>query len=217
MSTNSLPLTIANASGALLVGACLTLGTVCFILLSSQTGTPPEQCHLLQLYIAALIVAVIGYFLSYFLFNNVQAIFHPHAETGKDMANHDTARSALSKAVGFFAAVIISMTDGILTAKLSFGNKAPVGRYNSTMGILLESAVINVPIAICVAVKNMPTTNVAIAWAIAGAIFAPCQGFATILIIYQVALGRAIGQQNREEVTLVMDSKSHDVPEDIQI
>ncbi|KAF9447965.1 hypothetical protein P691DRAFT_801484 [Macrolepiota fuliginosa MF-IS2] len=99
-----------------------------------------------------------------------------------------------------------------------FGDKVQMGRYNDIMGMLLKSAAIYVPIAICVSAESMPTANVTPGLAIVCSIFAPCQGLASILIIYQVALGRATGQRNQEEATLVTEKGSHGaVVEDTQI
>jgi len=92
-----------------------------------------------------------------------------------------------------------------------------MGRYNDIMGIVLKSAAIYVPIAICVSAKNMPTTHVTPAWAIICSIFAPCQGFASILIIYQVALGRATGQRRQQEVILMTEKGSCSDTEDMRL
>ncbi|KAF9447979.1 hypothetical protein P691DRAFT_781638 [Macrolepiota fuliginosa MF-IS2] len=224
-------LTIADASAALFIGACLTLGTICFILLSSPAGGPRKQRRLLRLYIVALLIAAAGFYLSDFLYTNTPTIFRPRTDNEYLLMND---RLILANAA--FQAIVISLTDGLLVwrcymvhkafigrslpvwgyifwvtpaglwtvnfvtgiilcttrgsipmvvlfscnalmniygtafitihllrhrrmARICFGDKAPMSRYHNIVGILLESAAINVPVAICAAVGYMVIHN----------------------------------------------------------
>ncbi|KAF9439402.1 hypothetical protein P691DRAFT_786902, partial [Macrolepiota fuliginosa MF-IS2] len=82
-----------------------------------------------------------------------------------------------------------------------FGDDALTGRYHyNIVGILLESAAINVPIAICAVVGNIVTKDLeSYTWQVVYSISIPSQAFTTVMVIHQVALGRAIGQQKRED------------------
>ncbi|KAF9449279.1 hypothetical protein P691DRAFT_854362 [Macrolepiota fuliginosa MF-IS2] len=288
-----LPLTIGNVIGALLVGACLTLGTICLGFLSSETAGPPKQRHSLQLYIVVLVIAVIAFYLSEFLLTNGLPIFHPHT---KDNYN-DILANRVDVAASIFQLIVICMTDGLLVwrcymvhralmgpgcypsfwgriswavpaglwvlsfvigittcvirvgkladsllgvlfmsnaltnlygtifitirllrhrrvARICLGDRAPIARYHSLVAILLESAAINVPIAICAAVKNVAITSTASIIIIMMAIpNVSLQAFATLLIIHQVSRGRAVGQQKQEEVASSSERQSHNDPE----
>ncbi|KAF9449278.1 hypothetical protein P691DRAFT_854360 [Macrolepiota fuliginosa MF-IS2] len=284
---SQLPITVGNFIGAFLTGSCATLGTICFVLLSSKTQAGnPKRRLLLQIYLLALTSAVVGYSLIQFIITNIYAIFRPHsfAELG-DILDHK-----LSIPVNLFQALVIWLSDGLLvwrcykvhkalsedgpslwdrvswaipaalwainfviglvtcairTGKLAdplqatlficnaltniygtffitirllqhrqmaracLGDKVPVARYHRIMSILLESAAINVPIAIFAAVGNLASVDSPL-WAIVFSIVFPSQALTTILIIYQVARGRAVSEQSREELTLVMSDRSRD-------
>ncbi|KAF9447980.1 hypothetical protein P691DRAFT_801491 [Macrolepiota fuliginosa MF-IS2] len=281
-----LPGTIADATGALFTGACLTLSTMCLVLLSSENAGPPKQRHWLRAYIVVLVIAVVGFFLSVFFFINASSIFFPRAVD-------DNMSGGITLAIIFFLVTVIYMTDGILVwrcymvhnalmgqssslwgriswvippglwivnfvtgiitcatgrnvptavlfitnalvniygttfiiirilqhrrmARVCFGDKVPIVRYHSIMGVLLESAMINVPIATCAAVGYLSTGPVSLTWIIVIIICTPSQAFATLLVIHRVALGRAIGQHSRKEVVLSMEKSkkltTHNVP-----
>ncbi|KAF9442749.1 hypothetical protein P691DRAFT_764910 [Macrolepiota fuliginosa MF-IS2] len=84
-----------------------------------------------------------------------------------------------------------------------FEDKAPTARYGNIVGILLESAAVNVPIAICEAVGNMivatSATGATSTWSIIYSIGIPSQALVTIMVIHRVALGRSICYHNQEE------------------
>lgn len=64
-------------------------------------------------------------------------------------------------------------------------------RHHQIIRVLIESAAINIPVALTAAVgafNRLPY------YFILGNITVSCQSFSTILILYQVALGKAIGQ-----------------------
>ncbi|KAF9447972.1 hypothetical protein P691DRAFT_818487 [Macrolepiota fuliginosa MF-IS2] len=95
--------------------------------------------------------------------------------------------------------------------RIYFEDKVSTARHNNIVSILLESAAINVPIAICAAVGNMVTTyggESTLIWAIFYFIGIPSRALATIIVIHQVALGRAIGRRNRGEVAQLMETES---------
>ncbi|KAF9447966.1 hypothetical protein P691DRAFT_781625 [Macrolepiota fuliginosa MF-IS2] len=246
---STLPLVIGDVSGAIIIGACLTLGTICLVLLSPRTRGPAKQRHLLQLYIVALIVAVIGYFVSVFLANHARAIPHitekvlyglnvgmsiiiwmtdgilvwrcytvHNALTGHSssfrgiipwmipaglwvvsfVTSHIpavvlAASNALTNVYGT-AVIIIRLLQYRRMARLSFGGKVPLGRYNSIMSILLESAAINVPVAICTTVQNAVPSDMSLSWDVLYSIGVPCQN-------YQPAGSRRDNTGLGEEVT----------------
>ncbi|KAF9447970.1 hypothetical protein P691DRAFT_760314 [Macrolepiota fuliginosa MF-IS2] len=272
-----LPFAIADISGALFVGAFITLSTICIILLSLKTGGTSKQRRLLQLYIVTLIIAVIGFFISDFVLTNVSTIFNPHTEEDGLLLVRK-----LVIPVDVFQTIVIFMTDGLLVwrcymvrealmgqssesfwgkiscgipaclwfmsvvtgvitctrleqalptailfifnaltnicgtafitihllrhrqmARICFGDEAPTDRkYHNIVGILLESAAINVPVAICAVVGSIITMTqnlTPINWQIVYSISVPSQAFATVLVILQVALGRVIGQRAHED------------------
>ncbi|KAF9447974.1 hypothetical protein P691DRAFT_818493 [Macrolepiota fuliginosa MF-IS2] len=201
-----LPTTIANAAGAFTTGTCFTLGVICLVLLSSQAAGPPKQRQWLQLYIVALILAVLCFFIAIFLLTNATAIFLPQANTDDKLGIQLTIFSSATMVI------IVYMTDGLLVwrcymvhqalmgrcslfwskiawvvpaglrmTRIYFESKVSTARHNNIVSILLESAAINVPIAICAAVGNMVTTY-----------------------------GRAIGRHNREEVAQLMEMESEE-------
>ncbi|KAF9447977.1 hypothetical protein P691DRAFT_670379 [Macrolepiota fuliginosa MF-IS2] len=239
---------IADAAGALFIGAGFTLAIACLVLLSSETGGPPKRRHLLRLYIVVLMIVVIGFFLSIFLFTNTFAIFEPRTD-----ADNTLIMARLSVALDVFLVIVISMTDGLLVwrcymvhdavlmgqpssfwgkiswfipaclwvvgfvagvisctrlegpptailfvlnaltniygtafitirllrhrrmARICFGDKTSMARHHGIVGILVESAAINIPIAICTAVGNMGVKSVSLSWSIVYSICTPSQ------------------------------------------
>ncbi|KAF9447981.1 hypothetical protein P691DRAFT_730510 [Macrolepiota fuliginosa MF-IS2] len=265
---------IADAAGGLFIGAGFTLAVTCLVLLSSETGGPPKQRHLLRLYIVVLMIVVVGFFLSIFLITNIFAIFEPHTDADVLLIN-----DRLVVAMDVFQLIVISMTDGLLVWRcytvhkaligwpssprgitswiipaglwvVSFvagiitcakpahnpaifvvfasnaltnlcgtviittrllkhrrmirnhlGGRAPMTRYQDVITILLESAMINVPVSICMAIGAIVTSDsTSFVWMIVLSITVPSQAFATFLVIHQMALGRAIGQKNQDIV-----------------
>ncbi|KAF9447975.1 hypothetical protein P691DRAFT_818495 [Macrolepiota fuliginosa MF-IS2] len=251
MLRDVLPLTIGGTAGALFTGACLTLGTICFSLLSSGTAGSSKEHRLLQIYVVILMLTVVGFYVVTFLVLNLPAVFRPHTI---DVVERQGNK--LSIALYIFQAIILYMTDGLLvwrcytfqkaltrhyssfrgkiywavpavlwvlnfgimtcaipaTAKIAnplqaalfilnalintygtifiiirllqhrqvakhcfqVGDRVPATKYHSTMGILLESAAINVPVAICTAVGNLASSSSS-PWAIVFSIIGPSQ------------------------------------------
>lgn len=102
----------------------------------------------------------------------------------------------------FIAIRLLSYTKVVKTL---VGGKADTSRYLDIVNILLESAAINVPITIAAAVGiglgelfGYIITPVAVVG----------QAFASVIIIHQVALGRAFSQRQEEE--LVAQSRGSD-------
>ncbi|KAF9447978.1 hypothetical protein P691DRAFT_76054 [Macrolepiota fuliginosa MF-IS2] len=93
-----------------------------------------------------------------------------------------------------------------------FEGKAPTTRYSNIVGILLESAAINVPVAICEAVGSAVVATSAarttFIWGIIYSIGIPSQAFVTIMVIHRVALGRSICHRNQEGATPLTTGKS---------
>ncbi|KAF9443645.1 hypothetical protein P691DRAFT_787810 [Macrolepiota fuliginosa MF-IS2] len=209
-----LPSTIMDVITALFIGACLTLGTICLILLSSPAGGPPIQRRLLQVYIVALIIVVIGYFLSNFLFDNGLAIFRPH--TKKDDEDLEVRR--LGPATLGFQSIVIWMVDGLLVWRCFMVQKAFIGcsspfqsvAFLGIVGLWATSFGGWREFALETRRQRGGATGL---WA---PYWSRLQSI-MISVPSQVALGRVTGQYNEEEVVLAVENKLHNVPEITQI
>lgn len=97
--------------------------------------------------------------------------------------------------------ITIRLLDYRKTVMTLLGGKADTSRYLHIVSILLESAAINVPITIAAAVGIGLN-------ALFGVIIAPVaivgQAFASVIIIHQVAMGRAFGRRQEEELSNFM-------------
>ncbi|KAF9443649.1 hypothetical protein P691DRAFT_787812 [Macrolepiota fuliginosa MF-IS2] len=242
-----LPWVVLGVVLALFIGACLTLGTICLILLSSPTGDPPKQRRLLRLYIVALIIAVISHFLCNFFADNILAIFRPHTELDLHLLGY-----RLGLAFTVVQSIVIWMVDGLLVwrcymvQKIFTGHSSPF-RSIMFLGVVVAGIITWVTgLAIPEAVfftSNALTNIYGTAFVITRllrhrrmaricfgdkASTGRCRRIARILlesaaincpkpVIHRVALGRAIGQQSEKEVALVVESKLHNAPKNIQI
>ncbi|KAF9447982.1 hypothetical protein P691DRAFT_781643 [Macrolepiota fuliginosa MF-IS2] len=239
----TLPATIVSAVGAFSTGACLTLATMSFTLLSSKTGGPPMQQHLLQsidknmadrlVLVTNAFSVVVIYIADGLLVRMVWRCYMVH----KALVGHSSSfwgkiswvispeQDILTAALLICNALMNIHGTAFITIRLlrhrhmvrtSFGDKVPVARYHSIVGIMLESAAINVPITICAAAGNLSTGSTPLTWVIVYSICTPGQAFAVLLVIHRVALGRAIGQHDRKEVALPMEKSeqlaAHSIP-----
>ncbi|KAF9450592.1 hypothetical protein P691DRAFT_453596 [Macrolepiota fuliginosa MF-IS2] len=108
--------------------------------------------------------------------------------------------------IGFISNILLNLYSTVFIATRlllhrrmivnTLGRAAPEMHHLRIVTILLESAAINIPITIVAAVGfafGRVLGNVALP------IVTACQSFASVLILHQVALGRAIGQQDGTE------------------
>ncbi|KAJ3561676.1 hypothetical protein NP233_g10052 [Leucocoprinus birnbaumii] len=124
------------------------------------------------------------------------------------------AAAAVLHTIGVLSNAILNVhATGLITIRLinyrrliitCVGRNTDVSYSNDMVGILLESAAINVPVTIAVAVGLGLRARF-------GSIIVPVavasQAFASILIIHRVAIGRAFDQRQEEELSQLLWSR----------
>ncbi|KAF9442320.1 hypothetical protein P691DRAFT_811031 [Macrolepiota fuliginosa MF-IS2] len=81
-------------------------------------------------------------------------------------------------------------------SEICFGPKGPATQYICIVAILIESATINIPTSLAAAIGVLMNHEFG---GVLAFITICCQSFASVLIIHQVALGRALGQDRMEQ------------------
>lgn len=113
-----LVLSIGIVIVALLDGALLTLGIVCFVILSPKDRLPSPQQKYLRVYLAVLLFINLGYEAAFFVWNNLPAIL---------ISSPVSRQLRISNALVFVGKLtpvaIVGLTDGLLVSILLYNKK----------------------------------------------------------------------------------------------